>query len=138
MGEITPMQKIEIFQLTDATVTLAPGECLFKDGDPSESAYVLLSGEADVIVNRRVSVGFEVVTSKQVVERAEAGSLLGEMALAENLPRSATVVAVTECKLVAIDQKRFQTLVQQHPNFAVQVMQVLAERLRNMNQVLTG
>lgn len=132
------MQKIDLFQPEDATTTLAPGEFLFHEGDTSEYAYVLVSGEADVIINRRISAGFEVVTSKQTVERAGVGSLLGEMALAENLPRSASVVAVSECKFVAIDQKRFQTLVQQHPFFAVQVMQILAERLRNMNQVLTG
>ncbi len=130
--------KIELFRPEDATKTVAAGEFLFQDGDASEFAYVLVEGEAEIIVNKRYASGFEVVTNKQVVERAEPGTLVGEMALAERLPRSASVKALTECRFVEIDQKRFESLVQQHPHFAVQVMQILAERLRNMNQAVSG
>jgi CRP-like cAMP-binding protein len=51
-------------------------------------------------------------------------------------PRSATVVATTDCEFVAVDEKRFHYLVQQTPFFATQVMRVLAERLRSANQLV--
>jgi len=46
------------------------------------------------------------------------------------------VVATSDCEFVAVDEKRFQFLVQQTPFFATQVMRVMAERLRNVNHML--
>lgn len=119
-------QKIQFFKPSDATRTVPAGQFIFQVGDPVDCAFVLVEGQAAVLVNG------------QVVERAEAGSLLGEMALVEHLPRSASVQAVTECRLVAIDERRFTFLVQQHPFFAIQVMQIMAERLRRLTQVLAA
>ena len=48
----------------------------------------------------------------------------------DDQPRSAQVIATTDCELVRIDRKRFQFLVQQTPSFALQIMAVLAHRLR--------
>ena len=87
--------------------------------------FVLKSGEADVLVNGRI------------VETLEHGSIVGEVGLVSPGPRSATVVARTDCEFVAVDEKRFQFLVQQTPFFATQVMRVMAERLRKANQMVT-
>ena len=119
------MQSIQLFKPSDATHTIPAGHFVFQAGESANNAFVLLEGEADVVVNGKV------------VERATPGSLLGEMALIEHRERSASVRAATDCKLVAIDERRFLFLVQQHPFFALQVMQVMAERLRHMNEVLS-
>jgi CRP/FNR family transcriptional regulator, cyclic AMP receptor protein len=116
-----PVNKIEIFKSADASHNLATGQCIFQEGETGEHAYVLVEGEAEILVKGAV------------VERAGSGSLLGEMALIEKMPRSATVRAITPCKLMAIDERRFRFLVQQHPFFALQVMKIMAERLRHMN-----
>ena len=87
--------------------------------------FVLKSGEADVLVNGRI------------VETLEHGSIVGEVGLVSPGPRSATVVARTDCEFVAVDEKRFQFLVQQTPFFATQVMRVMAERLRNLDRMVT-
>lgn len=84
--------------------------------------FVLTLGTADVIVH------------DCVVETLQHGSILGEMGIVSPGPRSATVVATTDCEFVVIDEKRFHYLVQQTPFFATQVMRVLAERLRATNQ----
>ena len=118
------MYEIKLFKLTDATHTLQPGEFLFHAGEKGECAYVLLQGEIEIIIDGIV------------VERCRAGALFGEMALIEHLPRSASARAFAESKLMAIDQRRFLFLVQQHPFFAQQVMGIMAERLRAMNQTL--
>jgi CRP-like cAMP-binding protein len=71
-----------------------------------------------------------------VVETLQHGSIVGEISLVAPGPRSATVVAVEDCEFVAIDEPRFQFLVQQTPYFATQVMRVMAERLRRTNQIV--
>ncbi len=119
------MHEIKLFKPNDATHTVAAGQFIFQAGEPGKCAFVLLEGEAEVLVNGAV------------VEHAKPGSLLGEMALIEHRERSASARAATDCKLVAIDERRFLFLVQQHPFFALQVMQIMAERLRHMNQVLS-
>jgi CRP/FNR family transcriptional regulator, cyclic AMP receptor protein len=60
------------------------------------------------------------------------------MALIDNSPRSASAVARTPCRLVAINRKRFIFMVQQTPNFSIHVMKVMAERLRRMDGLLVG
>jgi CRP-like cAMP-binding protein len=62
------------------------------------------------------------------------GAMLGEMAILDDSPRSATAVARTEARLVPVDQQRFLFLVQNTPFFAVDVMKVMAERLRMMDR----
>ncbi|OHC65006.1 MAG: cyclic nucleotide-binding protein [Rhodocyclales bacterium GWA2_65_19] len=105
-------------------IKVAPGAALFSENEDGQMMYVLTAGKAEVIVNNRV------------VENLEHGSIVGEMGLVSPGPRSASVVAVTECEFVEVDEKRFQFLVQQTPFFATQVMRVMAERLRKVNQLV--
>jgi len=58
------------------------------------------------------------------------------MAMIDDGPRSATVNAKTDCKLLPIDRQRFNFLVQQTPNFAIYVMRVIAVRLRKTDSLL--
>ena len=71
-----------------------------------------------------------------VVEEVGPGSVFGEMALIERAPRVATARAVTSCRMVRVDERRFRFLVQQHPLFALPIMRVMASRLRRMNDRL--
>lgn len=116
------MQSINLFKTSEATHHVPAGQFIFQEGEVGNCAYVLLEGEAEVLVKG--------VT----VERSRPGTLLGEMSLIERQSRSASLRAVTDCQLVAIDERRFQFLVQQHPFFALQVMGIMAERLRQMNR----
>jgi len=93
-------------------------QVIFKEGDSGDVMYGVITGEIDIIIGG------------QVVEVAKPGSILGEMALIDNSPRSATAIARTDCKLAVINQKRFMALIQQTPFFSIQVMGVLADRLR--------
>jgi len=56
--------------------------------------------------------------------------LFGEMALLEDATRTATVVTLQETEIVEIDKAQFYILVRQNPHFALQLMQLLSERLR--------
>jgi CRP/FNR family transcriptional regulator, cyclic AMP receptor protein len=115
------MNPAELFRLETNPLTLKSGETLFCVGDPASEMFVLLEGQAEIIVG------------DTVVETSGPGALLGEMALIEDAPRSATVVTKTDCKFARINPERFKFLVQQTPFFSVHVMKVLVERLRAMN-----
>jgi CRP/FNR family transcriptional regulator, cyclic AMP receptor protein len=56
------------------------------------------------------------------------------MALIDQAPRTATAIAKTPCKLAVISEKRFLFMVQTAPHFALQIMKVMADRLRKMNE----
>ena len=102
---------------------MSAGETLFREGDEGDRMYVILEGRMDILVGNTV------------VETANEGGIVGEMALIDDAPRAASVVATTLCRLVAVDRKRFHSLVQSDPTFATHVMKVLADRLRNMNRL---
>ena len=118
------MNPAELFRQQTDAVQLAPGDVLFRAGDERDKMYVLLEGEVDICLG------------DHLFETAKAGALVGEMALIDNKPRTATVVAKTAARLAPIDQRRFHFLVQQHPHFATHVMKTLADRLRHMNEVM--
>jgi CRP/FNR family cyclic AMP-dependent transcriptional regulator len=105
------------------TQLLEPGSVLFKEHDAVGPMYVLLEGAARILV------------AGHVVEMAGPGTLLGEMALVDELPRSATVVAIAPCRVLPIGRAEFDLLVREKPQFARHVMQVLVHRLRRMNEL---
>lgn len=114
----------ELFAHNPTLIHVDAGAPLFSAGEDGHMMFVLNTGTAEVIVGGRV------------VETLAHGSIVGEVGIVLPGPRSATVVAKTDCEFVAVDEKRFQFLVQQTPFFATQVMRVMAERLRNTNQIL--
>ena len=100
----------------------AAGHVVFTAGDPGDLMYVVKEGEVEVVVNNTV------------VDTIGPGGVIGEMALLEAKPRSATVVTKTDCQLIPIDEKRFLSLVQQRPHFSLAIMRMLADRLRKMDE----
>jgi CRP-like cAMP-binding protein len=58
------------------------------------------------------------------------------MALLDLGPRSATATAKSDCLLLAIDQGRFQQQVKKSPSFSLQVMRIMAERLRRLDKFI--
>ncbi len=98
------------------------GNNIFQEGELGNKMYVVKEGEVELSVHGKIIV------------RVGKGGILGEMALIDNKPRSATAWAKTNCQLVPIDEQGFLTLVHQNPEFSLEVMKVLVERLRLMNQ----
>jgi CRP-like cAMP-binding protein len=103
-------------------ISLKPGDALFAEGSAGECMYVVRAGT--------VRIG----SGNTVYEDVEAGGIVGEMAIIEDAPRSASATALTACEVAEIDRKRFDFLVQQTPHFARNIMKVLSRRLREMNE----
>jgi CRP/FNR family transcriptional regulator, cyclic AMP receptor protein len=112
---------INLFKHSKDAVEIEPGHSLFREGEPGDTMFVVLDGAVDVL------------HGGNVVETIGEGGLIGELALIDTGPRSASAVAATACRIVRVDKKEFTYLVQEHPTFALQVMAVMAERLRRAN-----
>lgn len=113
--------KITLFNKSKDAVSVESGEVIFKEGDPGDVMYAVLSGRLDVVHN------------DTVIDSVEAGDIIGEMAIVDRSPRSATLVAAEPSTVVRVDEKHFLFLVQEHPTFAMQVMRIMADRLRRAN-----
>lgn len=99
------------------------GETIFKQGDAGRSMYVVRSGSVEF---RQSNSEGESILLRSI----GPGELFGEIALIEDVPRTADAVATTEgTELVEIDHANFVYLVGQQPAFAIMVMQMLSQRL---------
>ena len=117
--------KIEELLMYQTDVLVLPvGHTLFSEGDPGDTMYVLVSGTADVLLRDKI------------LETAKSGAILGEMAIIDNSPRAATVVAREDCSLIAINANRFSALTRDMPDFALHVMRAMADRLRRVGKLL--
>lgn len=115
-----------LFRDSPRMMVVPAGVKLFSEGDAADLMYVLTTGHARILVGQHE------------VEQLEPGSIVGEMALIDQQPRSATVEAVTDCEFACVDEKRFQFLVTETPGFALGVMKVLANRLRNTDHLINS
>ncbi len=104
-----------------ATRTYPAGQLIFSAGQVGEDMYYIKSGQVDITLTDKLAITLN------------AGEVFGEMAIIDSHIRCAYATAKTECELVTINEKEFSFLVHQHPYFALNIMKILAERLRNDN-----
>ena len=98
------------------------GKTIFQEGEAGTKMYVVKEGEVELLVHGKV------------IAELETGSIFGEMAIIDGKPRSATARAKTRCKLIPMNQEQFLGLVARNPGFSLEVMKVLADRLRLMDE----
>ena len=96
-----------------------PGDTLMREGDPSDSIFQLRSGKLKVLVGR------------QQVGEVKIGELVGEMAFMNSAPRSATVVAASQCELIKISRESFEAALKGLPPWLYQYVHTLTQRVRD-------
>jgi len=101
-----------------------PGEILFHESDIGDRVYFVIDGEAEIFVEEKL------------VAVAEAGSVIGEIALVSKQPRSATVRAKTALNVASVDSEAFYTLVAHFPGVKEAMDAVMSEHLSSDNQRL--
>ena len=89
---------------------LKTGETLFRAGDVTHGAYVLISG---ILGSRQATTGED-----ELVEIDKPGTIVGELALITKYPRRATVVAKTDVELLLVPRTAFSKLMRQYPEIA--------------------
>lgn len=119
-AKIAPAQ-LKLLAFTAERLTFAAGQELFHQGDAGDKAFIIVDGEADVLVD---SPNGEIA-----VARLGRNDLVGEIAILIDVPRTATVRAAGEVTTLAISKDRFFDMVAEFPEMAVEIMRELARRL---------
>ncbi|MFA5073457.1 MAG: Crp/Fnr family transcriptional regulator [Nitrospirota bacterium] len=102
------------------------GTTLFREGDQGEVMYIIQSGK--VRVSKRIR-GVE-----KTLATLDKGEFLGEMAILNDKPRSATAETLEQCDMLVIDRQTFDSLIRGNAEIAVRFIKRLAERLREANE----
>ena len=94
------------------------GKVLVRQGDPGKECFVIEEGRARATMRGKGTA------------MLGPGSFFGEMSLLDQGPRSATVTAETDMRLLVLGSREFSALINEVPTVAVRIMRGLAERLR--------
>jgi CRP-like cAMP-binding protein len=114
-------QKLRLLAFMSERVVFEAGENLVVEGDYGDTAYIILSGSADVLIG---AAGAE-----QLVATVAENDFVGEIAILIDVPRTATVRARSEVIALSVSKEHFFKLLSNFPDMAVEVMRALAHRL---------
>ena len=120
--------RLKLLAFTAQRLTFAPGDLLCRQGDEGDAAYIIITGDADVLVE----------SESGAVKVATLGpnDLLGENAILCDVPRTATVKAVTTVETLMISKELFFQLVNQFPSISIEIMRELARRVEKTTTML--
>jgi len=104
------------------------GTTLVSQGDTGVGLYIITGGKV------RITQALDPDKAEEVLAEEGPGSVLGEMALLDDLPRSASMVAIEDVTALLLPVWEFRTALQQHPDIAVKLLSVLSHRLRKAEQ----
>jgi CRP-like cAMP-binding protein len=122
--------KLKLLAFTSNRLEYLSGEELFHEGDYGDAAYIILEGQAEILVD----------TPKGTVEVAflRKNDIIGEIAILCEVPRTATVVAHDDLEILRVSRDTFFHLVTQFPQVGIEVMRVLAMKLYRTTESLTA
>ena len=102
------------------------GTVIAREGEPGIGLFVIADGTAEVTIGgaKKASLG--------------PGDFFGEIALLDGGPRTATVTATSDVKLLGLTEWVFRGLMEEHPTIAVKTLQAMAGRLRNATKSATS
>jgi CRP/FNR family cyclic AMP-dependent transcriptional regulator len=110
-----------LMALDEAPLRLESGQVIFAQGDPGHALFIVRTGSVDLKIG------------DEVVETVEQGGIFGEMSLVDPAPRSAAAVAGLDCSLVMVEEHSFNDLLRRVPGLGLEIMKVMARRLRKAN-----
>jgi CRP/FNR family transcriptional regulator len=108
-------------------VTLVKDETLFERGDAGDGCYWLRRGVVTVCADSASG-------EQRILAILGPGALIGELAMIDGLPRSATVQAVRNCSLTFVSRAAFTAMLRRHPELHTEIMATLAARLRQSDE----
>lgn len=105
------------------------GERVFDQGDMGLEFYIITSG--------RIGISVDPDPRRQVfINELKAGDCLGEMALIDNEPRSATAHVLEDTQALALDKERLHGLLMSYPELGIGMLRALSQRLRALTPLL--
>ena len=113
----------------DFIARIPAGQMIFDEGDVGTEMYVVQSGTVEVFKKTRKE-------GDRVLATLEKGDFFGEMSILEDVPRTASARAKTDCELVKINQTTFDEMLRQNGEIAVRMLRKLSRRLRETTKLL--
>ena len=107
-------------------VELLPGENFIREGEPGECLYIVIEGEVRVHSNERT------------ILILGPGKIVGELALLDPEPRSASVTAVDDAFLFRLDREPFDEVMADRPEIAQGIIRTLVRRIRQQGRTIAG
>jgi predicted acylesterase/phospholipase RssA len=104
-------------------IRLFAGTPLFKQGDPGDSLYIVVSGRLRVAISNPGG-------DERTINEIGRGECVGEFALLTQEPRSATISAIRDSNVVRLSQALFERLIRQHPQAMAQIARFIVRRVR--------
>jgi signal transduction histidine kinase len=144
MSETQPFDKISLLRLAfkgladdelqemanaSQLSTYPPNHVLCHEGAYEETFYIIAEGSAAICKTVSEQDG------ERILRIAGKGDLVGEMALIQNVPRSATVRTDTECTVLEMDKKDFETMLSRSPGMALNIIRTTLDRIRENDQI---
>jgi CRP/FNR family transcriptional regulator, cyclic AMP receptor protein len=109
--------------------TFAPGDVLMRQGDQSDCLHIIVGGQV------RVERSHPQILSPVVLAELGPGTVVGEMGVIDNLPRSATVTAVTETHTLEVHATVLSKVIEEYPDVAMALLRLLTNRLRSTDEL---
>lgn len=103
------------------------GQVLINEGEPSDCIYMLNSGELAIYKYDPTA------KRHNVIARVLPGEIVGEMSFLDNLPRSASVKAQTDCDVTVMNRAAFESMLSTQEPMIQELIKTLADRLRKTN-----
>jgi CRP-like cAMP-binding protein len=120
-----PGVALEFFKAAGKPEKVPAGKAFFSENEKArpllfmrDKMYLLLDGEVDLVARRKT------------IGTVRKGQIFGEMASITHAPRSASAVAKTACRVIALDDRQFHKGLQKKPDFALMLMSIMIGRLR--------
>lgn len=120
--------KLKLLAFISDRVTFREGEDLMIQGEDGDSAFVIVSGGADVVVT--------IDGAERVVASLGKNDIVGEIAITCDVPRTATVRATSELDALMITKANFLKLLHEVPEMALEMLRVLGLRLERTTREL--
>ena len=124
---LTEYELHEMAELTQIC-SYPPEHILCLEGAHEDTFYIIADGSA--VVSKTISEQ----DGERILRIAGKGDLVGEMALIQNVPRSATVRTITECTVLEMDKRDFETMLSQSPSMAINIIRITLDRIRENDQ----
>ncbi len=144
MSETQPFDKISLLRLAfnglaedelqemaalTEICTYPPEHVLCHESAYEDIFYIIAEGNAAISKNISEQDG------ERILRIAGKGDLIGEMALIQNVPRSATVRTITDCTVLEMDKKDFETMLRRSPSMAINIIRITLDRMRENDQM---
>ncbi len=138
-AEVEALRKVPLFRGIDETklrllafisdrTEFQAGERLCTQGEEGDSAFIILAGDADVLV--------QTPAGEKKVAQVSENSIVGEIAILCDVPRTATLVAANSMDVLMVSKDDFLKLLNEFPDISLEVMRTLALRLERTTRDL--